>query len=1233
MSFSKKYELRTAPSSNPSIRMKLHIRSLLIVLLLFVSWEMKAQQALPPICASDVLLNKQRSNPKELARLKQQDAIIRQMTGQSKHMRSTFSIPVVVHIIHTGGPENISDAQVNQAISDLNNAFANSGNFQDEDGIDTGISFCLAKQDENGQFTTGINRIQSSLTNLVMESDDQSLKSLIQWNPYHYLNIWLVNSISSSSMGPGVAGYSTLPDSHGSVSDGIVNEAGLFGSSADNSKVHIHEAGHYCGLYHTFEGGCTNNDCTTDNDQVCDTPPDASVLAISCNANINTCTSDSDDPSTNNPFRSTAFGGLGDQDDLFHDYMDYGYQTCQSLFTEGQRVRMITALQQIRTTLLESHGCLSPCTNPITASFSFSPSEPINVGASVQFTSSTLGGVNSFEWFQNNSSFSTVANPSYTFTQDGTMYIQLEIGNGDVSCAITVYDTITVVCPVQASFSVPSLTVAPGDSLLFTNTGSGFNSVQWYLDGSAISSAVNLLTGFPNPGQYLITQVSSNGQCEKASNTVLITVGSNCNSINAGPDQTACAGTPIQLHGTAPGINDIVTTHWTGGNGTYVPNDNDPNALYYPSAEENAAGEANLQFHLTFGSSTSAIDASLLAYDHSGEDSIFYISPVTGAVQGVQSNSGHDLTSIGYQMNSHLLYGISNIVDAPRLYEINVITNVVTMILDNLYYEYWAGDFDNSHQLFYSIGTAPGSQQDQVLHVFDMSSGTPVNITLGSLNLLGDNDNNFFNNGDGINGLAFDPSLTKLYGVSYNGQLYDINITSGNATLIGNTQSGLRGLAYDFSTNKLWGCDNEANLFEIDKNTGSVLSNVPCLGDFFVATSLTYAPGILPSQQVSCLDSLHIDILAAPFVSLGPDTAFCSGNSIVLSVNANNANIAWQDGSINSSFTATQTGEYSVSVTDSNSCVGRDTIQVLQNIPASGFSLGPDRIQCDGGVTTLSAPSGYASTQWSSGSNANLLTVYSSGNYWLTVTDLCHNSFTDSIRVTYVDVPNLELGNDTVACATELLVIDAGTDFSTYTWNNGSQTSSIQVTQSGTYWVRTTTPEGCNVFDSLKVEIGTPKAPLALGNDTTLCGNDSLLLQAPAGFSAFSWNTGAHSNSITVNSEGLYWLQVNDSSNCISSDTIYVHYGIVASDFEIPNAFSPNGDAMNDVFSWEYDHISDFHISLFNRWGNKLYETDQPQAFWTGENEADGTYFYVVNYTESCTQQHVEKKGTFTLLH
>ena len=283
---------------------------------------------------------------------------------------TVYSIPVVVHVVHFTGTaigvnENITDAQIIQGITDLNDAFRNIGFYDPATGVDVEIEFCLAAQDELGNFTTGITRTaNNALTDLDSDTEDASLKSTaLQWDPLRYCNIWLVDEICSSGSGScGTAGYAYLAGAHGQPYDGIVNEARFFGSSSNNSKVHIHEMGHYLNLRHTFQGGCTNNNCTTDGDQVCDTPPDNATTAIPCGSTINSCTSDEDDTSLNNPFRAIGLGGLGEQNDMFQNYMDYGFQSCQDRFTLGQKTRMITALTGFRASLLSSSGCVNPST-------------------------------------------------------------------------------------------------------------------------------------------------------------------------------------------------------------------------------------------------------------------------------------------------------------------------------------------------------------------------------------------------------------------------------------------------------------------------------------------------------------------------------------------------------------------------------------------------------------------------------------------------------------------------------------------------------------------------------------------------------------------------------------------------------------------------------------------------------------------------------------------------------
>ncbi|MBK7084331.1 MAG: hypothetical protein IPH53_06570 [Flavobacteriales bacterium] len=133
-----------------------------------------------------------------------------------------LTIPVVVHVVHDGGAENLSDATVIDGIAQMNEAFANSGNFHSPDGYDTRIQFCLAQRDPQGLATTGIEHIQSTLTDLTAEMQDTQLKALSHWDPLSYVNLYVVREITSLVVGAAAAGYAYLPGMQRLPEDGIV---------------------------------------------------------------------------------------------------------------------------------------------------------------------------------------------------------------------------------------------------------------------------------------------------------------------------------------------------------------------------------------------------------------------------------------------------------------------------------------------------------------------------------------------------------------------------------------------------------------------------------------------------------------------------------------------------------------------------------------------------------------------------------------------------------------------------------------------------------------------------------------------------------------------------------------------------------------------------------------------------------------------------------------------------
>ncbi|MBO9700471.1 MAG: zinc-dependent metalloprotease [Sporocytophaga sp.] len=465
-------------------------------------------------CASDYLNELKKKDSSYIYKQKLAEEHMRSVKHKRGALELVYTVPVVVHIIHNNGSENINDSQVIQGIKDLNDAFRNIGYYDPANGADIKIEFCLAVRDPDGNFTTGINRIQSPFTDLNMDNDD-ALKALSYWDGTQYLNFWLVKEISSS-LSFDVAGYATFAALHGDKEDGVAVEARWFGASQDYSKVHIHEVGHYFNLYHTFQDGCNNGNCETSGDLVCDTPPDNSQdnSVASCTAPPNTCLTDDVDLSVLNPFRPIAQGGLGDQPDMISNYMDYSYITCQNAFTEGQKKRMRETLEGPRASLINSLGCM-PCPQVVSASFDISDADVV-AGTEIHFTNTTTGAT-TYEWLINGKSESANTHFNKIFNKQGIYKIKLISGNSYPGCVKEVVKSITVTCPAKAAFTMDKIYSAGGDMVSFTSTSVSATTYRWMADGKefSINSTPPL---FPLADEsYSFQLIVSNGICTDSS--------------------------------------------------------------------------------------------------------------------------------------------------------------------------------------------------------------------------------------------------------------------------------------------------------------------------------------------------------------------------------------------------------------------------------------------------------------------------------------------------------------------------------------------------------------------------------------------------------------------------------------------------------------------------------------------------------------------------------------------
>ena len=243
-------------------------------------------------------------------------------------------IPVVVHVIHDLGVENISDASIQGALDVLNaNINGQGANFLSKTPDvfaavrgDAKVEFRLAKIDPLGNPTTGINRVRSTLTD--QPDPANGVKALSYWNSYQYFNIWTVKKFLPQDDGNTLLGYAQFPNSGRMSTDGVV----LLSSQMVSGGTLTHEVGHWLGLRHTW------GDAVCGDDGVKDTPP-----ARDPNFGVNL----SDFPYHVGNIGIGA-GCLGDSmnwaGEMFVNYMDYSSDPDVTMFTIDQNAIMNTTL-------------------------------------------------------------------------------------------------------------------------------------------------------------------------------------------------------------------------------------------------------------------------------------------------------------------------------------------------------------------------------------------------------------------------------------------------------------------------------------------------------------------------------------------------------------------------------------------------------------------------------------------------------------------------------------------------------------------------------------------------------------------------------------------------------------------------------------------------------------------------------------------------------------------------
>jgi gliding motility-associated-like protein len=392
-------------------------------------------------------------------------------------------------------------------------------------------------------------------------------------------------------------------------------------------------------------------------------------------------------------------------------------------------------------------------------------------------------------------------------------------------------------------------------------------------------------------------------------------------------------------------------------------------------------------------------------------------------------------------------------------------------------------------------------------------------------------------------------------------------------------------------------------------------------------------------------DSIGVYISAKPAINLGANHVMCDSANLLLNATTQNGHYTWLLNGSPLSFTGGQLltqypgGTYEAIDSVPGCGVDSATVSITYSSPLSpGLSLGPDTLLCPKQVFYLNAsiPSATAYS-WSTGSTDSLIQVTQAGAYWVFVTYDGQCQLTDTVNVTYIGNVQLDF-HDTSICQGSSLELNANFGQGTYSWTaippqrddqNQTGQSVYYVYTSGTYAVLATVGQ-CIYTDTVKVSMD-DSLKVSMVKDTTLCNGEEFFLKVQGNADSLLWANGQTGTSFQVNQSGTY--QVFAKNGC-GMDTLeaVVNFKACTCDLLLPNAFTPNGDGNNDYFRPLHPcDMSDFHMVIFNRYGQKVFESSDPTQPWDGTFKGakvpSDNFVWEASYTNTTTSHRVQRKG------
>jgi gliding motility-associated-like protein len=306
-------------------------------------------------------------------------------------------------------------------------------------------------------------------------------------------------------------------------------------------------------------------------------------------------------------------------------------------------------------------------------------------------------------------------------------------------------------------------------------------------------------------------------------------------------------------------------------------------------------------------------------------------------------------------------------------------------------------------------------------------------------------------------------------------------------------------------------------------------------------TTTTYTATITETASGCALsDAITVNASPAYSINAGPDLTICNvqGHQLNVVHNVPSPNILWTPAALLDAVNVQSptiqfdtTATYHVTVTDAFGCSAGDSVTITD--PFDTMITPINMAACEGNGLLLDAGFPGSTYDWSTNATTQMITVNVAGTYVCTITDAQGCQAVKTYFVTLNPLPVLDLGADTALCGATSFVVNANSPGNNVLWSTNATTQQITLSQSGTYSVTATSPQGCQLSDQIHVDFN--PLPVDVLQDVTTCISQPPTLDAGNVGCAYAWSTAATTQSIVPSTSNTYSVDITTPQGCTAT--------------------------------------------------------------------------------------------------